>query len=135
MKKITTILLLTIFILVVGNFKSYAQSSYGPWQSSSCFKGVDFCVKRVTYNESARKYEWTVKFRNRYNENVTFSCALKESSISSGKGTDQVTIKANSEGGSTWFLVADADAVTVFIDSLTFGEEDWGSNKYAPCDN
>jgi hypothetical protein len=134
MKKITATFSLIVLTLIISSFKAPLQSSYGPWRTTSCFRGLDYCVKRASYNEYAKKYEWRVKFRNRYNENVSFNCVLKESSVSSAKGTERVTVKANSEGGSSWFLVADANSVNVFIGELRFGQDDWGT-KYAPCDN
>lgn len=134
MKKIISILTVAILTLMISSFKSPFQPSYGPWRTTSCFKGIDFCVKRASYNESVRKYEWWVKFRNRYQEDVAFNCALKESNIFSAKGTERITVRASSESGGTWFLIADANSVNVFIDALRFGDDVWGT-PYVKCDN
>jgi hypothetical protein len=134
MKKITVLFAFGILSFVLTSFKSSIFTDYGPWKTTSCFKGLDYCVKRASYNEYSKKYEWWVKFRNRYNEKVTFNCVLKESNVYSANGNNRLDVEANSEGGEMWFLVADANAVKVFIDKLRFGNEDWGT-KYASCDN
>ncbi|RZL47931.1 MAG: hypothetical protein EOP00_10570 [Pedobacter sp.] len=134
MKRIITHFPVILLFILLSTTSASAQSEYGPWRTTSCFKGLDYCVKRGPYNESARKYEWWVKFRNRYSENVAFNCVLKESYVGSAKGTDRVNVRANSEGGSSWFLLGEANSVNVFIGELRFGNDDWGT-KYANCDN
>lgn len=134
MKRVTVFIVLGFLFTSLSSFHLSNFSDYGPWTTTSCFKGLDFCVKKASYNEYARKYEWWVKFRNRYSGDVSFNCALKESYVNSAKTTDRVTVRASSEGGSIWFLVADANSVKVFIDDLRFGNDDWGTN-YASCDN
>ena len=133
MKKTTSILAIGLLFTLLTSFKPSYLADYGSWRTTSCFKGLDYCVKRGSYNEYSKNYEWWVKFRNRYTQNVAFNCILKESRVSSAKTTDRVNVSANSEGGSSWFLVADANSVNVFIDELRFGNDDWGT-KYAPCD-
>jgi hypothetical protein len=110
------------------------QSDYGPWRTTSCYRGLDYCVKRASYNESARKYEWWVKFRNRYQEDISFNYVLKESNVNGAAGTDRGTVKKGSISSGSWFLVADPNSVSVFIDKVRFGEDNW-SDKYANCDN
>lgn len=136
MKKTASILSIIILTAVISSFtsSSQSQSGFGPWRTTTCFKGLDYSVKRASYNESAKKYEWWVRFRNRYKVNASFDCVLKESTVISAKCTDRVTVRANSEGGGIWFLVADANAVKVFVDALRFGKDDWGT-RYEPCDN
>ncbi|UAY52639.1 hypothetical protein [Ferruginibacter albus] len=132
MKENTLKTIITMFF-IIGCITAKAQSEYGQWRTTSCFKGIDFCVKKASYNESARKYEWWVKFRNRYTQTISFDFTAKESYVTSANTTDRVTIKPGDEGGS-WFLVADANSVKVFVDHLRFGNDDWGT-AYAPCDN
>lgn len=134
MKNSIRIFSILLLISVTSSFKNLSLSGdYGNWQTTSCFKGVDFCVRKVEYNEYAKKYKWLVKFRNRYYEDVHFDCKLTESYINSAKGTDRVHIKANSEGGESWFLVNEANSVNLFVNSLRMGKDDWGTN-YIPCD-
>lgn len=132
MKKITAILSLTIITLMISSFKSPMQSSYGPWKTTSCFKGLDYCVKRASYNEYNGKYEWLVKFRNRYQEKVNFSFTAKESSVSSARTSNRISIRSGGEDG-TWFYLAEANSINVFVDQMRFGEDDF--SKYASCDN
>lgn len=133
MKKLTLLSAFGLMVTLTSFTNSTPSGDWGPWTSMSCFKGLDFSVKKASYNEYAKKYEWWVKFRNRYNTNASFNCVLKESYVSSAKGTDRVTVRANSEGGSTWFLIAEANYARVFVDKLRFGNDDWGTD-YATCD-
>ncbi|MGB3345627.1 MAG: hypothetical protein WBA61_17080 [Aequorivita sp.] len=133
MKKTTFLFAIGLLFIVLTSFNSSNNTDWGPWQTSSCYKGLDFCVKKNEYNQYAKKHNWSIKFRNRYNEKVSFGFVLKESNVNSAKGTHRVTVQANSEGSGTYFLVADANSVRAFIDQLRFGD-DWGTN-HAPCDN
>lgn len=133
MKKTTFLFAIGLVFLVLSSFNTSNNTDWGPWQTSSCYKGLDFSLKRDSYNDYAKKYKWLIKFRNRYNENVAFSFVLKENSVSSADGTHRGNVKANSEGPGTYFLLADANSVKTFIDKLRFGN-DWGSD-YVQCDN
>jgi len=129
--KTATILL---FVFALSSFKNFSLSGdYGNWQTSSCYKGIDFCVKKDDYNEYAKKTKWWVKFRNRYYEDVHFDCKLTESYINSAKGTDRIHLKAGSSNEETWFLLNESNSVNVFVNSLRMGQDDYGT-KYVPCD-
>jgi hypothetical protein len=126
--------LLIVLLIVTGisvAFKSPWQTSYGPWRTTSCYKGIDFCVKKGAYNEYAKKYEWWVKFRNRYHSTATFSFIAKESSITTAKTNERISIPSGEEA-SSWFLLAETNSINVFVDKMRFGDDDWGS-EYVPC--
>lgn len=105
-------------------------NNYGPWNTVHCFDGLDYAVKRNAYNEFAKKYEWRVKFRNRYNVKIHFGVAVKESNVTSANSTDRFDLAPGAET-SQWFLVADGNSVRVFIDRFRFGDNDAG--PYASC--
>lgn len=132
MKKKIIVFLLIIITTIFSSYKP-VQSGYGQWQTSSCYRGIDYAIKRGSYNEYSKGYEWWVKFRNRYDVNVSFSYVLKESSVTSARTNQRTTLRANSEGSGSWFLISDT-SVKLFIDDLRFGKDDWGT-KYSPCDN
>lgn len=132
MRKTLSILTVSFFALSLMGFKEPAVSDYGAWKSVSCFRGLDFCVKKASYNEYAKKYEWWVKFRNRYQETVSFDFTAKESYVNTAKTTDRISVRPGGENGS-WFLLAEESSVNVFVDHLRFGQDDWGT-KYAACD-
>ena len=117
---------------MLNSFKNPIQSSYGPWNKTSCYRGIDYCVKRASYNDVAKKYEWWVKFRNNYQTTVSFSFIAKESNVRSAETSSRLTVRSG-EDGSNWFLLADANSIRVFVDRLRFGDDNGG--KYAPCDN
>ena len=120
---------LLISFCIFFNLQSSAQSSFGAWQSIKCYQGLDFCVKRNEYNDYAKKYNWTVKFRNRYNTPISFNYVLKESNVQNAKTTSRSTIQPSGEDG-TWFLVDDANQVNVVVDGFRFGED---AGPYAAC--
>lgn len=88
-------------ILAFSGFTPTQQRTWGPWYQAACFRGIDFSVRRGDYNESAGKYMWYVKMRNRYNQDVSFSYNLVPSYASTGKGTDRITIRAGDESGAS----------------------------------
>jgi hypothetical protein len=109
-----------------------SQNEFGAWKTTSCFKGLDFCVRRSSYNEYANKYEWHVKFRNRYVQNITFNCVATASNVSTARTTDRITVRPGQES-MVWFLIPDANSVNVFVDAARFGSDEWGTD-YANCD-
>jgi hypothetical protein len=131
--KLLSLNLLFLLILIFPCNNAKSQTTYTAWENSSCFKGIDISVKRGIYDSSTKKYQWWVKFRNRYYKDVSFNCALVPRHVKSAVGTDRVTVRANSEGGNTWFFLAEADWVNVAVDKVRFGEDEWGTD-YAPCD-
>lgn len=134
MKKLKFLFGIGLLFLVLTSFKASNNTDWSPWQTSSCYEGLDFSVKRDAYNEYAKKYKWLIKFRNTYDEDISFSFVLKERTVNSANGTHRANVKANSEGSGTWFLLEDANSVNAFMDKLRFGSDDWGT-AYAPCDN
>lgn len=115
-------------ISVFGNIICFGQT-YGTWKTITCYQGLDFCVKKESYNEYAKKYMWWVKFRNRYQEDISFSFVSKERSYETAKTTDRITLAPGQEKES-WFLVAEDTEVRVFVDNVRFGVD---AGPYASC--
>ena len=135
MKRLKLHLTLSIFLLVLMSFTAKLtpqQNSFGPWKTSTCFKGLDFCVKKGSYHQPSGTYMWTVKFRNRYNVKIHFNCVLAASNATSANTRERDEISPNEEFENDFF-VADANNVRVFVDKMRFGNEDYG--EYANCDN
>jgi hypothetical protein len=129
--KTLIIIISVVMTFTLTSLKPSDNSDYGAWKSTSCFSGLDFCVKKGEYNEYAKKYHWDIKFRNRYNQSISFSYTAKNSRTSSATTNERMTIQPGGEG-KAWFLVDDQSSINVFVDKLRFGK-DWGSD-YAPCD-
>lgn len=103
----------------------------GPWETSTCYKGIDFCVKKSDYNQYSKTYTWYVKFRNNYLSKVNFAFIATESTASAARTNSMVTIEPDKETSATSFPIADANSIRVFIDQMTIGEY---TGKFAPCD-
>lgn len=72
-----------------------------------------------------------MKFRNRYNETISFSYTATPSSVTSARTDHRTSIKPGSET-SQWFLIAEDSQIRVFVDRLRFGMKDIGD--YESCD-
>ena len=46
---------------------------WGSWNTTDCLRGLDFRVKNGGDNKYAKKYRWSIQFRNRYKEKIHFS--------------------------------------------------------------
>jgi hypothetical protein len=131
MKNLKSILPLIILLFMICSVKATAQSNYGSWETSSCYKGIDFCVKKSDYNQYTKTYTWYVKFRNNYLSKVNFSFIAKESTASAARTNSMTTIGSGKETSATSFPIADSNSIRVFIDQMTIGEY---TGKFAPCD-
>jgi hypothetical protein len=125
-------------LIVSGVMQVQAQSqNWSEWQSIRCHQGLDYSVTKDRslgddgYNQYSKKYKWLVRFRNRYQENISFNYVLKESNIFQAEGNSRITIGAGSETDETgFFLVADENTVNVFVDRVRFGDD---TGPYAAC--
>jgi hypothetical protein len=131
MKKLKTVLLLTVLTLMICSFKSPVKSDWGPWVQSSCYGGIYFSVKNDNYNKYADKYDWRVRFKNKYEEAIHINFVVKASNVSTATTTHRCTVIAGSVSEEFFFLVPDANSVMVFIDKVRFGAD---SGPYAKCD-
>ena len=109
-----------------------AQSPYGQWQACHTFTGLDFRARKCEFNSDAKKWEWHVEFRNRYEKTINFSFKLDENGTTCSRLTDRTTLKAGEEGknmgdnGTTWKLLISGDRIEVFIGDVRFGNDDTG---------
>lgn len=126
-------ILLGICCLLVLHLPVVAQTpQYGPWTTSNCYRGLDYCVRKDYYDKNLNKYKWSVKFRNRYRIKVHFNFILKESSAATANPISRMSLQSGSEDGS-WFFVPEGNRVRVFIDGVRFGDSDEGDR--AVCDD
>lgn len=99
MKKIVFVVL-----LFVAN-STIAQNTWSVWQEAPCYKGLDFRVKKGSYNEHTQGHKWLVQIRNRYKKTIDVSVLLYNNSSSKRQSYDRLTnINTNNQKG-TWFLL------------------------------
>jgi len=106
------------------------RGDWGEWANDDCFKGIDYRVKKGSYNSYSNKWDWYVQFRNRYNNSISFSYSISEP----GTMTDPDHRQHVSSGsiGETIGSIFNAGRCHVRIGRLRFGDDDSGS--YVPCD-
>ncbi len=113
------------------------QDDWGPWTTATCFRGLDFRVRRGHYYESLGKYNWQLQFRNRYNESMYLQFEMveperEEEIKNSGKTTNGTTIAANTTESSEphWDILKAASNIYVYVNKVRFGN----SREDADCD-
>lgn len=115
------------------------QPEWSNWtRLDDCFQGIDFRVQKGAYNEYAKKYNWRVQFRNRYQQKVYFSYEVvpyseRNQIRQSGKTTNRTSVEANAtQSGAHWGLIAESSRLYVLVNSVRFGQD--GLQPYAKCD-
>lgn len=110
---------------------SVAQN-YGPWQTT-CYKGLDYCVMKKSCENG--KCEWRVKFRNRYQDVINFSYAIKENSVTTSDTNKRIAVRANSESAPDWEYLSETFNPRIFIGKVKFGKDNAYGGPYVPCGN
>lgn len=128
--------LILILIVIFTTSQVFAQSNWGAWKTSDCYKGLDYRTKKGDYNEIAKKYKWFVEFRNRYHEPLSLSTNLfaTESEYITGKTVSRLTYIKNGESKTSWFLIKPTATNGIWIkyNKVRVGSND--SGDYYGCD-
>jgi hypothetical protein len=111
---------------------------WGSWNTTDCLRGLDFRVRNDGYNKYAKKYRWSIQFRNRYKEKIHFSYkAVAPSERSeirrSGRTTDRLHINGDYGKRSSYYLVKSSNSIYVYVNRIRIGPKDYGSGYYN-CD-
>ena len=114
------------------------DQGWGSWNTTDCFRGLDFRVRNDGYNKYADKYRWSIQFRNRYQENIHFSYKAvapnqKGEIRASGKTTDRLHVDGNYGTRGSYYLVPSQNSIYVYVNKVRIGPKDYGSD-YADCD-
>ncbi|OSY89497.1 hypothetical protein WH52_02360 [Tenacibaculum holothuriorum] len=114
-----------------------SKTGWGNWNRTDCLRGLDFRVRNDGYNKYAKKYRWSIQFRNRYRDDIHFSYKAvapneKYDIRSSGRTTDRVHVDSGDTRGS-YYLVRSGNSIYVYINKIRLGEKDYGYGYY-DCD-
>ena len=114
------------------------SQGWGYWNTTDCLRGLDFRVRNDGYNKYAKKYRWSIQFRNRYREKIHFSYKAvspneKYEIRRSGRTTDRLHVNGNNGTRSSYYLVKSGSSIYVYINRIRIGEKDYGSD-YIDCD-
>ena len=128
MKKSIQLLLFVVIIitsLTTTSFKK-ATNDWGNWTSPNArYDGIEVRVRRGDYNNYAKKWQWDLQFRNRYNKKVTFQYGCTASNDRNSCRTEQRTsLDANETEGNDdvrSFLLNEVNTVYVCLDRVEFG--------------
>ena len=120
------------------NVDEVDAQGWGSWNTTDCLRGLDFRVRNDGYNKYAKKYRWSIQFRNRYRENIHFSYKAvapneKYEIKRSGRTTDRLHVNANNGTRGSYYLVKSSSSIYVYINKIRIGSKDYGTN-YIDCD-
>lgn len=107
------------------------NSDWGEWINVSCYKGIDFRTKKGDYNSYARKWLYSIQFRNRYYKRVSFNYSVNE------PGEDNTPdhrkhIDASEASDVTGTLLYSANGCRILINKVRFGDDYEGD--FVSCD-
>lgn len=109
-----------------------SAGEYGAWQAFPHFDGLEFRVRKASYNEAVKKWEWHVLFRNNYKKTIHFACELAEDGAKNVPVSARLSLKAGETGtrfgdnASNWKLLKSSERIEVFIGKVRFGDDDSG---------
>ncbi len=111
---------------------------WGSWNTTDCLRGLDFRVRNDGYNKYAKKYRWSIQFRNRYKEKIHFSYKAVAPSEKyeirrSGRTTDRLHINGDYGTRGSYYLVKSSNSIYVYVNRIRIGPKDYGSDYYK-CD-
>lgn len=111
---------------------------WGSWNTTDCLRGLDFRVRNDGYNKYAKKYRWSIQFRNRYRERIHFSYKAvspneKYEIRKSGRTTDRLHIEGNNGTRGSYYLVKSGSSIYVYVNRIRIGAKDYGYDYYN-CD-
>ena len=114
-----------------------AVEGWGSWGTTDCLRGLDFRVRKDGYNKYAKKYRWSIEFRNRYQENIHFSYkavapSKKYEIRRTGKTTDRLHVSSGGKRGS-YYLVNSSSSIYIYVNRIRIHNKDYGV-KYYKCD-
>lgn len=134
-----------MFLLSVFLFQltlSFAQSNdWGPWQTTACFKGLQFRTRPMSANPN--NFSKYIQFRNNYSKKVAFSFVVKEGSketdeyIKENGGQYRTEMKANStDDGLMWISLKNNNTPYLAIGYLRQlgNDETDASHPFQTCD-
>jgi len=110
---------------------------WGSWNTTDCLRGLDFRVRNDGYNKYAKKYRWSIEFKNRYKESLHFSYKAvapnqKYEIRRSGKTTDRIHVNSGGKRGS-YYLVNSSSSIYIYVNRIRIHHKDYGV-KYYKCD-
>lgn len=128
----------TELLLKIDLPKDTDAQGWGSWNTTDCLRGLDFRVRNDGYNKYAKKYRWSIQFRNRYKEKIHFSykavAPSEQNEIRrSGRTTDRLHINGNYGTRGSYYLVKSKNSIYVYVNRIRIGPKDYVSDYYK-CD-
>ena len=113
------------------------DQSWGSWNTTDCLKGLVFRVRKGRYNKYAKKYRWSLEFKNRYQKNIYFTYkavapSQKYAIRQSGKTIYRISLDANGGKRATYALVKSSSSVYIYVNRIRINKKDVG--RYYGCD-
>lgn len=138
MKSKTT---LTLFlVLIAGMGFGQRKANWSSWQSIDCYTGIQYSV--VLLRNSTGSYWWNIRFKNNYDEKVSFNARMTIGS--NGEGTGGLGIGSIQPGAVYTYtdfpVKTSSTSYSVVIDKICFAGYGFCSDTtpgkcYATCSN
>jgi len=135
MKKKSLLICLMLAVLVLSSpVVAFCADNWGPWNTTSCYKGIQW---RVRYNRKTTikgKHEWGLEIRNRYTSKLYLSWELLEQGKKLAKFRWRTNIKPGQKMYRHYMLTTPrGGTVTFWVGNVRIGSKDVGA--YRKCDN
>lgn len=106
--------------------KKLDRYTWGQWKTTSCYKGINYRIKRDDHYEG----KWFIEFSNRYVSEVSMDVEV----VNAGS-----PVRIHIPSGDTrkeYFYLKDkrANEINFYINKLKFDDRSWGG-PYAECDH
>lgn len=113
------------------------QTEWSEWTKTACAKGLDYRVKKGSYDMSRRARKWQIQFKSRYGSKMHFSFKLmsvlrKSDARRMRAFKTRMHLEPNASSKELQSFVKANKEIYVHIDKIRFGKEDKGKNFY-PC--
>jgi hypothetical protein len=131
-----------IIVLMIGTMAFTSKNvevkgDWSEWQITECAKGLDYRVKKGSYDMTRRARKWHVQFKSRYSLTIHYN--YKAVSIKRKKDVRKIRtnnprlhLEANKESREFLMYVKANKEIYMHIDKIRFGKMDKGKNFY-PC--
>ncbi len=132
--KILKNLAVSIFLFCLLSTISIAQTNWGAWRTTSCWKGLDYRVRNDGYNKYVGKYKWSIQFRNRYRQRIGFMAIAIRPGESSPKTDKYINVSASDTSSAYWF-VDSKTSILMYFEHMSIGKRKFRAEEYYRCDN
>lgn len=110
------------------NGSTTIQNDWGPWKVTSCFRYLQYQVKKDDYAG-----KWFIRFKNGYNKSISMTVEVI-GNIGTDDDSGRFTIQSGYTKSQYYFVDKRATSIQFSVEKVKFGDTSWGG-PYAECDH